>query len=434
LDPGRKAAFAALSALEHGASWDEALRRAVALAPGTSRDGRFARELASGTVRWRGKLDWVLGRFLDRPLDKLEPDVRVLLRLGLYQILETDKVPDWSAVHETVEQVKEVNRRAAGFANAVLRAVLRGRDGITFPDREREPLAYLVAAHSHPEWMLLRWLERFGLEETEALCAYDNRRPELCLRVNRIRSTREELLERLPGAVAGRWSEDAVRCSGPAYGPARQLVQEGLASVQDESGMLVAPLLEPRAGLRLLDLAAAPGGKACHLGELLGGGGVVAAFDRTARKLERLRENVLRLGLENVLVAEADARELRTEPADGVLLDAPCSGLGVLSRRPDSRWRKRLEDLPRLQALQLELLAVAARHVRPGGVLVYSVCSFEPEETSDVVEKFGAGHHGMRLDSGPAPSALRTAPGILYFLPQRHGLDGGFAARWRRHS
>jgi 16S rRNA (cytosine967-C5)-methyltransferase len=158
----------------------------------------------------------------------------------------------------------------------------------------------------------------------------------------------------------------------------------------------------------------------------------VLALDTTEPKVERVRTNATRLGLAHLAVARGDARCLQVEPADGVLLDAPCSGLGVLSRRPDARWRKRADDLRRLQTLQGELLRAAARLVRPGGVLVYSVCSFEPEETQGVVERFLAEATGFTLESGPAPSALRWSPGILYFLPQRHGLDGGFVARWRR--
>ena len=433
MDRGRLAAFAALQGLEHGASWAQAWERAAERAAPGALDRRFAHELVSGSLRWRGRLDWILGLHLDRSLSRLEPDVRVVLRLGLYQLLEVVRVADHAAVHETVELAKLACPRAAGYVNAVLRAALRGRDAVSFPDRERDPVGYLVAALSHPEWLVRRWLGRFGLAAAEALCAYDNRRPDLCLRPNRRRTTGAELLLRLPGSEPGRWAPEAVRCPGPAYGGARQLVGAGLASVQDESGMLVAPLLEPRPGERCLDLAAAPGGKACHIAELLDGTGSVVALDRSPARLERVRDNVRRLGLDNVLVAEADSRTLAARPADAVLVDAPCTGLGVLARRPDLRWRKHSGDLARSQKLQLELLEAAARHVRAGGRLVYSVCSFEPEETLEVVRRFAASHPEMRLEDGPGPQALRAAPGILYSLPQSHGIDGGFAARWRRH-
>lgn len=432
VDPGRELAFRVLRGLEHGATWQAAWRRASGRRPPRALDRRFAHELASGCVRLQGRLDWILGQHARRA--ELDRDVHLLLRLGLYQIFEVDRVTDYSAVHQTVELAKRVVPRGAGFVNAVLRSALRRRDDLRAPDLERDPLAHLETTGSHPRWIVERWLRRFGLEETAALCAYDNRRPDLCLRVNRRRTTRAALLESLPGSTPGRWSDVAVRCSGPAYGAVRRAVESGVASVQDESGMLVAPLLRPGPGQDLIDLAAAPGGKAGHLAELLDGTGCVRAYDRTAVKLARVHQNAVRLGLGNLLPAQADARTLQAAPADGVLLDAPCSGLGVLGRRPDLRWRKSPGDLPRLQALQLELLEAAARHVRPGGVLVYSVCSFEPEETLAVAERFAAGHPEMQPDDADLPPALRAGPGVLYFFPQRHGIDGGFAARWRRTS
>jgi 16S rRNA (cytosine967-C5)-methyltransferase len=434
VDPGRELAFRVLRGVLHGATWEGAWRRARAGAPVRSLDRRFAHELATGTLRLQGRLDWILGLHARRPLAGLDRDVLVLLRLGAYQIFEVDRVADWAAVHQTVELAKRVVPRGAGFVNAVLRAVLRGRDAVAYPDRERDPLGWLEARWSHPRWIVERWLARFGLAETEALCAWNDQRPDLCLRANRRRTTRDALLASLPGSTPGRWSDVAVRCPGPAYAAARQAVESGVASVQDESGMLVAPLLRPQPGQDLIDLAAAPGGKAGHLAELLDGTGCVRAFDRTPAKVDKVRENAVRLGLENIVAAQADARRLQAAPADGVLLDAPCSGLGVLSRRPDLRWRKSPEDLRRLQVLQLELLEAAARHVRPGGVLVYSVCSFEPEETLAVAERFAPLHPELRPDDDGLPPALRAAPGVLYFLPQQHGIDGGFVARWRRTS
>jgi 16S rRNA (cytosine967-C5)-methyltransferase len=196
--------------------------------------------------------------------------------------------------------------------------------------------------------------------------------------------------------------------------------------------MLVAPLLAPRRDAQLFDLAAAPGGKACHLAELLDGTGCVHAFDRSPKRLARVRDNAARLGLDNIDVAEADVGRLDLQPADGVLLDAPCTGLGVLARRPDLRWRKRPQDLLRLQALQLELLETAAALTAPGAPLVYCVCSFEPEETMEVAARFSTLHPEMLPDDAGMPETLHAGPGLRYFLPQAHGLDGGFVARWRK--
>jgi 16S rRNA (cytosine967-C5)-methyltransferase len=433
VDVARDIAFETLRAIEAGSSW----RGAWALGrqhleAARSLDRRFAHELASGCVRLQGRLDWIVARHASRPIERLDPAVRVLLRLGAYQLLELDRVAEHAAVHATVELAKRRAPHTAGFVNAVLRSVQRGGGEAGFPARDRDPLGWLVATSSHPRWLLERWLARFGMEATMALAAYDNRRPELCLRVNPQRTTRAALLEALPGSVPGRWSEVVVRGASAAFQGVQARVAAGEASVQDEAAALVAPLLGPQPGQRLLDLAAAPGGKACHLAERLAGTGVVCAFDKSAAKLEKVRANAVRLGLENIVTGHADLRELRLEPADGVLLDAPCSGLGVLARRPDLRWRKRPEDLPRLQTLQLELLEAAATLVRPGGLLVYSVCSFEPEETSEVQASFTARHPEMRPDDGGLPQELRAAPGVLYLFPHAHGTDGGFAARWRR--
>jgi 16S rRNA (cytosine967-C5)-methyltransferase len=432
METARAMAFRVLRSVETGSTWDRAWREAAAGEPRGSRERRFAHELASGTLRLQGRLDWRLGAHARRPLHELDPPVRTLLRLGAYQLCETNGVAPHAAVFETVQLAKRWTPRAAPFVNAILRALQRAPDAQPFPDPTRDPLRYLAAFHSHPEWLVERWLGRFGFAATAALLAYDNQRPELCLRVNRMRGTAAALASELPGSTLGRWSPDAVRCGTAAFAAVRDRVQAGAASVQDESGMLVSPLLEPRRGARLLDLAAAPGGKTCHAAELMEGTGTVVAYDRTEAKLVRVRDNARRLGLENVLAAAADSRTLRTEPASGVLLDAPCTGLGVLARRADLRWRKQVADIARLAALQQELLGAAARHVEPGGLLVYSVCSFEPEETVEVAQRFAAGHPDFLPADSDLPPALRAGPGILYFFPHVHGMDGGFVARWRR--
>jgi len=430
-DRARRTAFEVLRALRRGLAWEAAWERQAKRLASGSLDRRFAQELASGATRLRGRLDHVLTQHLDRPTAALDRDVLDLLRLGAYQLLETE-VAEHSAVHATVELSKRVCPRATTLVNAVLRAVQRERRTLQFPDRSAAPLEQLVTYGSHPEWIVRRWLQRFGASETGALCDYDNRRPQLCLRPNPGRATQEEILAALPGSVVGRWAASSLRCSATGYAAVRALVEAGKASVQDESATLVVEEAAPAPGEAWLDLAAAPGGKAGHLAERVGEGGRVLAFDTTAAKVGRLRANAERLGLPQLVAAVGEARSLRLPPADGVLLDAPCSGLGVLARRPDARWRKQPGDPARLAALQAELLEAAAVHVRPGGLLVYSVCSFEPEETEAVASAFSAQHPEFALESGPAAPELRSGPGILYLLPQRHGVDGGFVARWRR--
>jgi 16S rRNA (cytosine967-C5)-methyltransferase len=430
VDPAREMAFRVLRAVDAGVTWQRAWH-AVRRDEQDVRERRRAHEFASGAVRLQGRLDAVAARHSRRAVAELDPPVRALLRLGLYQLLEADGVAEHAAVHETVEMAKRHAPHATGFVNAVLRSTLRSGDRGE-ADAGADLATAIATGESHPRWLVERWLARFGSEATRDLCRYDNRRPSLCLRVNVQRTSRDALIAALPGATPGLHSPHTVRMPGAAFAPARACVEAGTASVQDESGALVAPLLAAPPGGRVLDLCAAPGGKACHAAELLGPATVVAAYDRNPAKLARVRDNAARLGLANIVAAIADARTLRTEPADAVLVDAPCSGLGVLARRPDARWRKQPHDLVRLQAMQIELLLNAARHVRPAGTLVYSVCSFEPEETTDVVRAFAAALPGFRPDDQGFLESLQAGPGFLYCLPQRHGTDGGFVARWRR--
>lgn len=427
--PARALALEVLTALGTGAPWERAWPRTVR-AGMDARERRLAHELASGAVRLRGRLDAIAARHSSRPPERLDPVVRDILRLGLYQLFEMDGVAPHAAVHETVELAKRHAPAAAGFVNAVLRAAGRDPDGSAIPELAT-PAATLAARSSHPEWLIRRWLARFGPRATAALCDYNNRRPALCLRVNVQRTTREALLAQLPGALPGHWAAASLRLPVPGFAAARDAVLSGAASVQDEAATLVAPLVLAAGAASALDLAAAPGGKACHLGELLGPQGPVRAFDRTPAKVARIRANASRLGLENVHAEVGDARRLATAPSPAVLLDAPCSGLGVLARRPDLRWRKTETDLQRLQALQIELLTAARERVAPGGRLVYSVCSFEPEETTEVVARF-AGTPGFTPDDTGIPEGLRAGPGILYCLPHRDGIDGGFVACWRK--
>lgn len=425
-DPARLVALQVLRAIRAGRKWDEAWEKSPLVAG--SRDRRFAHELAGGVLRLRNRLDFALQPHVNRPLDALEPDVRDVLRLGAYQLLETDRVGVPAAVHTSVELAKRDCSRAKGLVNAVLRQMAAAPTPV-YPDAERDPLAFLVHYESHPEWIAARWLARFGGAASRALCAYNNQRPDTCLRINPRRTSRDAVLARLPGSRAGKLSSVAVRSPGPGYQTLQRELAAGQVSVQDEGAIRVGDFCGAKPGQVWLDLAAAPGGKACHLAEQVGATGRVLAFDRSESKVERIRDNAARLGLTWLAAAVGDARELVLEAHDGVLLDAPCSGLGVLGRRPDARWRKRLEDLTRLPKLQLELLDAAARFVKPGGTLVYSVCSFEPEETEAVAARFAATHPDFK----PLAESLPNSAGVLYLLPHERGVDGAFAARWRRH-
>lgn len=410
----------------------------------------FVTELVYGVVRRRLTLDWVLGQLLTRPADRLAPWVRNLLRLSLYQLMYLSRVPPEAACDEAVELAKGRGHQGiANLVNAVLRNYLRKQDQIVWPDPVAEPVRYLSTRESHPEWLVRRWVERLGFAEAEALLRADNVAPPVVLRANRLRTSRGGLLLRLAergleGAASRLTPEGVILRSRSGSVEELREVAEGYAQVQDEASMLIAHLVAPEPGERVLDAASAPGGKTTHLAELMGDRGEVRAFDLHPGKLGLVEANARRLGLTIVRAEPRDARsigevgELRGA-FDRALLDAPCTGLGVLRRRPDARWRKGAEDIATLAAQQRVLIRSVAACVRRGGRLVYSTCSTEPEEGEQVVEDFLSDSGGefvvadaravlaeRGIDAAADESAF--AGPYLRLWPQRHGTDGFFGA------
>src|SRR5262249_22402712 len=300
-------------------------------------------------------------------------------------------------------------------------------------------VAALAARTSHPEWMLERWLARASREDVLALCGANNRTARVGLRANRPKLDGKELIRRLNDAgvmaTPGRWAPGAVWLEGEADLAHLAVLSRGDATVQDESETLVGLLVAPKPGERVLDLCAAPGGKTGHLAELMGDRGVVVALDKHAARVRALEKSVERLGLHSVQVREGDALATSwDEKFDRVLVDAPCSGFGVLARRADARWRKKPDLFETMPRVQDELLDAGSRAVRPGGTLVYSVCSFEPEETTAVVQRFLETHPDfVAFDAHEVlPADIVTPEGYLRMLPHVHGTDGSFAARFTR--
>ena len=292
----------------------------------------------------------------------------------------------------------------------------------------------------HPEWLVRRWLQMFGRAETEKLCAFDNASAVLSLRTNLLRTTRKELLDRLhaEGADASPslWVPEGILCRAHAALDDSLSLREGLFQVQDESSMQVAHVLDPQPGEFVMDVCSAPGGKTTHLAERMKNQGKILALDIYDAKLARVMENAERLGISIIRAKRLDAREAGAaypKKADRVLVDAPCSGLGVLRRRPDARWRKNEEEIKKLPALQAEILESAARAVKPGGVLVYSTCTIEPAENEEVLQAFLRSHTEFSLDETGKYLPLKpSASDMVHFLPHRDGIDGFFIARLRR--
>jgi 16S rRNA (cytosine967-C5)-methyltransferase len=429
-----------------GAYADLALRAALGESALDARDRAFATELAYGTLRWRGRLDFLLAAVLDRPLDGLEPRVQRVLRLGAYQLAFCDRVPDAAAVSQSVQLARRIGiARASGLVNAALRRLARERGSIALPALAADPIGHLVHALSFPKWIAERWVKAWGPAEAAALAAASNAAPPRTVRANRSRGDRAALLaelhERFPDSVACRWSPDGVilgRRGDPTADPA---FRAGRMTVQDEASQLVVELLDPRPGERVLDACAAPGAKATAIAERVGPDGRVVAVDRHERRLGLVTRDAERLGLANVRVRVADATALPDDVGgdfDRVLVDAPCSGLGALRRNPDARWRIQPDAIESLAAVQRELVAAAASRLRPGGTLVYSTCTLSREENEDVIEAVSARVPSLRPAPPDAiPDSLRALideSGALRCLPHRHDTDGFWAARLERRA
>ena len=442
IGPARSAAVRALMAVASGAADLPTALAASRASLADERDRALATDIATGTLRWQRRLDYVIGVLARRPAAEIDPRLLLVLRISAYQLLYLDRVPAPAVVDDAVDLARAAHRsRGAGFVNAVLRSLVRQRKHLPLPSppdgSDRAALAeYLGIIWSHPTWLVARWLERHGREHTEQWLAFNNARPSMTLRVNPRRSTREALMASL--------SNEDVEVAPTPFAPDGLIVVSGLPSpkdadgrfiVQDEASQLVSCMVGVRPGETVLDLCAAPGGKATALAADLDGRGSLVACDVRPRRLALLRDTVRQSGLGHVLVCHVSpAGDLPFHPVfDRVLVDAPCSGLGTIRRDPDIRWRRSADEFAGLAARQRHLLDRAAAVVAPGGRLVYATCSSEPDENEDVVEAFLATHPDFyRLDlRAEVPAAL--APlidprGDFRTLPFAHGLEAFFAA------
>lgn len=438
----RQAAVDILSAIEEreayaGLALDAQLaRRAV---PPTAR--AYVTEVVYGVLRWRGTLDWMIEQCSRRPVAELDPAVRHILRVAAYEVRFLETVPAPVACHAAVELAKaRFHRGVAAFVNGVCRQLARreAAGDWPWPDLQDDPVTALAVRTSHPPWLVARWTERLGVEEARQLCEANNVPPPLHLRVNALRTTREELAARLGehGAQvqAGPWAPQSLHVRGLGRVADHPDFQAGLFTVQDEGAQLVSLVLDPQPGERVVDLCAAPGGKTTHLAELMGNRGQVVAVDVHPHKLPLVERAARRLGIDIITTVAADGRTLpgKLAPAHRVLVDAPCTGLGVVRRRPDLRWRKGPEEIGALSRLQGELLEAAGRLTAPGGVLVYSTCSTEPEETTRVVRAFLESHPEFAPSPLPLPVFVPADGFGGYLYPHRHGTDGFFVARLQK--
>jgi 16S rRNA (cytosine967-C5)-methyltransferase len=442
----REAAFVVLHRAEAADAFVSILlHRTLERSALSDADRALATAITLGVLRHRGRLDYALARLLDRPLERLPASIRTILRMGAYQILDLDRIPPAAAVSESVRLARRHGHAGtARLVNAVLRR-LAAEGPPALPDPSLDPIEAIAITHAHPRWLVARWVARWGPDETSALAAANTQPAPSVLRVNTLRATREAViaslrhrgLQAVPGQIA-----EAVRVHGSLVGWA-PLVEQGWCVAQDEGSMLVAHAAAPRPGSTVIDACAGTGGKATHLAALMTNTGRVVACDLHPAKLRALAARSARLGATCVEAHHLDARDLASRfpaAADVVLVDAPCSGLGTIRRRPEIKWRASPEDLPRHAERQRALLEGCAGAVRRGGVLVYSVCSLEPEEGPEVVRAFLAHHREFAWDPMPEgfPQTLgghlleQVQAGEVFLFPHRHETDGFYLARLRR--
>lgn len=434
---------------ESGAYSNIQLNRSLQDSGLSRQDAGLATELVYGTISRQATLDYWLSKFVSKGLSKLDIWVHQLLRLSAYQMLFLDRIPTHAAVNEAVTIAKRRGHSGiSGMVNGVLRSIDRNREELVLSNiQAATPVATIALRHSYPEWLVERWAASYGTETAEAICAAGNDQPHASIRVNTVLAARDDRLRELldsgihaePSAIA----PSGIVVSGGGNLADTDGFRQGLWSLQDESSMLVAEVVAPKAGMKVLDCCAAPGGKSAHMAELMDGKGKVWANDLHAHKRELIVAQTERLKLRNVEAVIGDAATLperfAAESMDAVLLDAPCSGFGVIRRKPEIKWTKTEGDILEIAALQRQLLHHVSGLVRPGGTLVYSTCTMEKEENEQQIETFLQEHPEFSLDASWPEAVLHNLrnagligesfDGQLQLLPQHFGSDGFYIAR-----
>ena len=420
-----------MRALRAGELLDHAFHRLAEQVP--VRDRAWVQELVYGTVRLRGRIDYLLAQFVRRSFESLEPDVIDILRLGAYQLLEMGSVPAYAAVSQAVEMTKATaGLGAKGLVNGVLQSLRRAQPELQ-PPPQRNALEFLSTWGSHPRWLVERWLRTFGRESTQTLIDRNNERPDLYVRA--VGSSIDDAITRLHdrGITAERVADvpDALQIPSSDVAPA---LAAAPLLVQDPAASLVVRYAdfgpEPVA-----DLCAAPGGKALAIAGAQDKDAFVIAGDVSIHRLLKVRENAQRVGNNSTVFVVADARRPALRQVPQILVDAPCTGTGTLRRHPDGKWRVTAEDLGALASLQREILTSAAALLSPGGLLVYATCSIEPEENEQQIGSFLEQQPEFELEPPRSlDGKFLDAAGQLRVLPHEHGFDGAFAARLRKRA
>ena len=408
----------------------------------SKRDRALVNALVYGVIRRRGTLDWIIDYFSDTRLNAIDSNILNILRLGLFQIIYLDKIPVSAAVNTSVEMAKSfTSPKVVRFVNAVLRSSVRNYKKVTFPDRNKDPVKALSTTKSFPEWLIKKWLDCFGLEETEVICDAVNNIPPITVRTNTLKISREDLINKLESDVElidyTSYSPDGIYFFKPKLPiPKMKTFKNGWFQVQDEAAQLVTYLLNPQPGETILDACAGLGGKTGHIAQMMKNKGKIVAMDKNNEKLLRHESEMKRLGISIVQTCihnlDKPFDKNYINRFDRILLDAPCSGLGVLRRNPDIKWLMSKKNLIHYKEKQVKFLDNISYLVKPSGVLVYAVCSTEPEENEEVIKVFLNKHPEFVIEKKPDglpfnARSLVNKNGYLITFPHTNNMDGFFS-------
>lgn len=426
MDDERKIAFLTLLDIEQKKAFSNlALNHHIAVGKPVSK--AMVRRIVYGVLENRIYLDFIIGHYLKEPLEKLNANDHIVLLIGIYQLAFMDTIPSYAAVSETVNLAKKYCRGRSGFINAILRNYLRSGDDIVFPSREKDEVAYLSVKHSYAKWIVEMWLDKYGFEFTEELMEAGNRTPELSIRPNLLKTNKKKLERRLEErgyeVKDGHINRIALRVKGEDL-LETNLYKDGMFSVQDESSMAAVDILDPKPGESVVDTCAAPGGKAMYIAEKMENVGIIEARDRYKRKLGLVAKEAERLGITIVNTNTWDAMIADSqleETADKVMVDAPCSGLGVVRRKPEIKYKKWGDrGIKKLQDTQLRILSVSSQYVKRGGILQYCTCTINPAENEEIIAEF------LRY------SDYFIKEDEIQLLPNINDTDGFYICRMRR--
>ncbi len=402
-------------------------------------DRSFYTALVYGVIEKKITLDYIISKFSSRDISKIDKEVLVILRLGVYQILFMNSVPDFASCNECVELCRKNNKKSAsGFVNALLRETIRKKDSIVYPDKDRETVKYLSVVYSYPQWLCEMWLNDYGFEKCESILKSLNCPPDLTLRVNTLKTDVDSVLDFLENkeikADKGYYSENAVRVLQSCPVSSLEILQNGQVYVQDEASQICAKVLDAKQGETVIDTCSCPGGKSFSVAINMQNDGKIFSFDLHKNKLSLVEKGAKKLGIDIIETREHDGsvflEELK-EKADRVLVDAPCSGLGVIAKKPDLRYKEK-SAIERLPEIQYKILDASSNYVKAGGVLVYSTCTINRRENEEVVAKFLENHRDFEIYDFEIGDKIKSENGMLTFYPDTYKTDGFFVSRFKR--